>query len=266
MAPRRPRGRGPEPGVRPLHAYCLERHAAPLPGHAVLTAARCGCRMSQGGFRESLVCTEAQAVPVPPGMTLEQAAFAEPLAVCLHAIASGGARAGPSRADHRHGPDRCAVHPGRAACRRARDRGHRPGRRAAGHSPGASAPTWPLNVRGEPGAAGPVRGGQGSWFDVVIECLRQCRRPCRGARRLHKPGAVVVQLGIGGDMTLPMNVVTAKETPAPRQFPLRRGVRLGSRRSSRSGAIDVASAADRGPAAGRGGAGVRIGRRIGRRR
>ena len=36
----------------------------------------------QGGFREVLVCSEAQAVPIPASLSLELAAFAEPLSVC----------------------------------------------------------------------------------------------------------------------------------------------------------------------------------------
>ena len=44
----------------------------------------------QGGFREVLVCDEAQAVPVPPAMSAAQAAFAEPFAVCLHAVNRAG--------------------------------------------------------------------------------------------------------------------------------------------------------------------------------
>ena len=44
----------------------------------------------QGGFREHLVCTEAQAVPIPDGLPLEHAVFAEPLAVCLHAANQAG--------------------------------------------------------------------------------------------------------------------------------------------------------------------------------
>ena len=43
-----------------------------------------------GGFREVLVCAEAQAVPVPRDLPLEHAAFAEPLAVCLHAMGQAG--------------------------------------------------------------------------------------------------------------------------------------------------------------------------------
>jgi L-idonate 5-dehydrogenase len=37
-----------------------------------------------------LVCDEAQAVPVPPAMSAAQAAFAEPFAVCLHAVNRAG--------------------------------------------------------------------------------------------------------------------------------------------------------------------------------
>src|SRR5947199_5940915 len=44
----------------------------------------------QGGFREVLVCDETQAVPVPATMSAAQAAFAEPFAVCLHAVNRAG--------------------------------------------------------------------------------------------------------------------------------------------------------------------------------
>src|ERR1041385_7137814 len=48
----------------------------------------------RGGFREVLVCDEAQAVPVPPAMTAAQAAFAEPFAVSLHAVNRAGSLLG----------------------------------------------------------------------------------------------------------------------------------------------------------------------------
>src|SRR5437763_12938975 len=44
----------------------------------------------QGGFREVLICDETQAVPVPAAMSAAQAAFAEPFAVCLHAVNRAG--------------------------------------------------------------------------------------------------------------------------------------------------------------------------------
>ena len=47
-----------------------------------------------GGFREALVCKAEQAIPVPDTMTLSEAAFAEPVAVCLHAAARAGSLLG----------------------------------------------------------------------------------------------------------------------------------------------------------------------------
>ncbi len=44
----------------------------------------------QGGFRELLTCLRSQAVPVGPGVSINAAAFAEPLAVCLHAVSQAG--------------------------------------------------------------------------------------------------------------------------------------------------------------------------------
>jgi L-idonate 5-dehydrogenase len=44
----------------------------------------------QGGFRQRLVADERQCVPVPAELPLEKAAFAEPLAVCLHAVSRAG--------------------------------------------------------------------------------------------------------------------------------------------------------------------------------
>src|SRR4051812_24370346 len=53
----------------------------------------------QGGFREVLVCSEAQAVPIPGGLSLEHAAFAEPLSVCLHAANQAGQLMGRRRGE-----------------------------------------------------------------------------------------------------------------------------------------------------------------------
>ena len=48
----------------------------------------------QGAFRESLVCLESQAHPVADGVTLQEAAMAEPLAVALHATRRAGSLMG----------------------------------------------------------------------------------------------------------------------------------------------------------------------------
>jgi len=70
-------------------AYCLEGKA----NHCLdMRFYGSAMRMPhvQGGFRELLVCSEAQAVPVPADVPLEIAAFAEPLSVCLHAARRAG--------------------------------------------------------------------------------------------------------------------------------------------------------------------------------
>ncbi len=47
-----------------------------------------------GGFRQTLVCKAEQAIPIPDALTLSDAAFAEPVAVCLHAAARAGSLLG----------------------------------------------------------------------------------------------------------------------------------------------------------------------------
>ena len=44
----------------------------------------------QGGFRQSLTVRAEQAVVIPASMTMAEAAMAEPLAVCLHAVNQAG--------------------------------------------------------------------------------------------------------------------------------------------------------------------------------
>jgi L-idonate 5-dehydrogenase len=47
-----------------------------------------------GGFRQTLVCEADHAVPVPDALTVGDAAFAEPVAVCLHAAGRAGSLLG----------------------------------------------------------------------------------------------------------------------------------------------------------------------------
>ena len=89
----------------------------------------------QGGFREVLVCREAQAVPVPPGMSLHTAAFAEPLAVCPARRPPGRAVAGAAGAGDGRRANRGAVRPGGPVRRGAGDCGDRHRRRAPGRRP-----------------------------------------------------------------------------------------------------------------------------------
>lgn len=47
-----------------------------------------------GGFRQTLVCKADNAVPIPDTLSLAEAAFSEPVAVCLHAAARAGSLLG----------------------------------------------------------------------------------------------------------------------------------------------------------------------------
>jgi len=131
--PRRRRGRGrearparrrqPEPPLRRM-PLLRRGQAAALPRHALLRQ-RDALSPCSGGFREMLVCDAAQAVPVPATMSAAQAAFAEPFAVCLHAVNRAGPLLGKRvlvtgrRPDRRPDGDRGATR-GRVGDRRDR--------------------------------------------------------------------------------------------------------------------------------------------------
>jgi len=163
----------------------------------------------QGGFREVLVCTEAQAVPVPAGFDLQRAAFAEPLSVCLHAARQAGplprsrvlvTGAGPIGllcamvARHAGAAEVVVTDIADAPLALAR-------RIGADHA---------LNTRTAPDALAPFSAEKGK-FDVAFEASGN-GAALAGALGAVRPGATVVQVGLGaGETTLPMNVLVAKE-------------------------------------------------------
>ena len=190
----------------------------------------------QGGFRELLVCTEAQAVPVPPDMKLEHAAFAEPLAVCLHALNQAGPVMGRNVLVTGTGPigalSILAARHGGAREVVATDLADAP--LAIARRIGAD---LAVNVRSDPTGLDRFAADKG-YFDVVIEASGSAAA-LSSALAVTRPGGVIVQLGIGGDMTLPMNVVTAKEIElrGSFRFDVEFGWAVGF---LASGAIDVA--------------------------
>jgi len=162
----------------------------------------------QGGFRESLVCTEAQAVRVKPGTEPGLAAFAEPLAVCLHAARQAGPLMGRRVLVTGAGPiGALSVLVARYAGARevvATDLLDEP--LALVRAAGADAT---VNMRGEPAGLDRFKADKG-YFDVVFEASGS-EHALIAAFDVARPGAVIVQLGIGSAMTLPMNVLVAKE-------------------------------------------------------
>src|SRR5690242_10584884 len=162
----------------------------------------------QGGFRDVLVCDQAQAVPVPPAMTAAQAAFAEPFAVCLHAVNRAGPLLGKRVLVTGAGPIGALTI---IAARRAgaleivaTDIADAP--LAAAKRVGADAT---VNVS-EPGALTRYEADKG-YFDVMFEASGN-EKALAGALAAVRPMGIVVQIGIAGHgMNLPMNVVVAKE-------------------------------------------------------
>ena len=162
----------------------------------------------QGGFREVLVCSEAQALPIPTGLSLERAAFAEPLSVCLHAANQAGQLMGRRVLVTGAGPiGALAVLVARHAGARevvATDLADEP--LAIARRIGADDA---INVRTDPAGLDRFANGKG-YFDVVFEASGS-GAALSSAIQVARPCAVVVQLGLGGDMTLPVNAIVAKE-------------------------------------------------------
>ena len=162
----------------------------------------------QGGFREVLVCREDQAVPVPAGLPLAHAAFAEPLAVCLHAAGRAGPLLGRRVLVTGAGPigALCVLAARHAGAREvvATDIADAP--LATARRIGAD---LALNTARDPAALARFEADKG-YFDVVLEASGS-GAALAGAIAAARPGAVVVQVGLGGDVAVPMNAVVAKE-------------------------------------------------------
>lgn len=162
----------------------------------------------QGGFRERIVCTQAQAVPVPAGIGPEIAAFAEPFAVCLHALRRAGPVAGRRVLVTGCGPigALCII-----AARHA-------GAAEIVATDVAAAPLAlvlrigadrALDVAADPEALKPYEADKGH-FDVVFEASGNARA-LAAAIAACAPRARIVQVGLGGDAAVPLNAIVAKE-------------------------------------------------------
>jgi L-idonate 5-dehydrogenase len=161
----------------------------------------------QGAFREMLVADASQCIPAD-GLTAGQAAMAEPLAVALHATARAGQMLGRRVLVTGCGPI------GVLAILAARRAGAAEivatdlsdFTLAIARKVGADRT---LNIATEPdGLAGytPDKG----YFDVLYECSGAAPALAAGIAAL-RPRGVILQLGLGGDMTLPIMAITAKE-------------------------------------------------------
>ena len=161
----------------------------------------------QGAFREMLVADASQCV-IADGLSQGEAAMAEPLSVVLHGARHAGSLMGKRVLVTGCGPiGLLSVLVARQAgaleivatditdftLQKAREVG---------------ADTT-INVADAAEGLAPFSKDKGQ-FDVLFECSGVASALSSAVPAL-RPGAVIVQLGLGGDMTLPLQAMTAKE-------------------------------------------------------
>jgi L-idonate 5-dehydrogenase len=162
----------------------------------------------QGAFREVLVCDEQQAHGVTDNVSLAEAAMAEPLAVCLHAIRRAGSLVGKRVVVTGCGPiGVLAV----IAARRAGAAEIVVTDIADATLPFAlqAGADRAVNVAGDPNALASCAADKG-YFDVAFEASG-AQAALRMAIDIVRPGGIIVQLGLGADMTIPVNTISGKE-------------------------------------------------------
>lgn len=161
----------------------------------------------QGGFRERLVCDAGQCVRATRASTAELA-LAEPFAVALHAVGRAGALPGRRVLVTGCGPIGAlaavaARHAGAAEVV-VTDVVDEP--LAVARRLGADRA---VNTAADPDALAPEAAEKGR-FGVMFECSGN-ERALRAGLDLVEPRGTVVQLGLGGDVSLPQNLVVSKE-------------------------------------------------------
>lgn len=162
----------------------------------------------QGGFRERLVCAATQAVPVAEGCTPGEAAFGEPLAVCLHAVNRAGPMLGKKVLVTGAGPIGVltAMSAKRAGASFVAMTDLTDETLAIARKVGADVT---INVATNADALKRFEADKG-FFDVSFEASGN-QRALASAIAVTRPRGVIVQIGVGGDFTIPLNAVTAKE-------------------------------------------------------
>ena len=162
----------------------------------------------QGAFRNLLLCEAGQCEPVAEGVTMAVAALAEPFSVGLHAVSRAGSLLGKRVLVAGCGPI------GALAVAAARVHG-------AAEVVATDVVDEPLAVARALGASSTINvATERDWvrrysadkgtFDVLLECSGN-ERALRDGLEVMRPRGVVVQLGLGGDVSIPQNMVVAKE-------------------------------------------------------
>ena len=162
----------------------------------------------QGAFREVLIAEESQCHVVPPALSAGVAAMAEPLAVCLHAARRAGPLLGKRVLVTGSGPigALCAIAVRRAGAAEvvATDVSDAPGEVLKRLGVDRF-----INVVREPEAMAAYARDKGT-FDVLMEASGNDKAMVAAFDAL-RPQGIIVQVGLGGTATLPINTLVAKE-------------------------------------------------------
>lgn len=162
----------------------------------------------QGMFREWFVVPAKQCFEVGAGTSAAEAACSEPLSVCLHAASRAGeirgkrvlvTGAGPigslmvAAARHHGAAEIVVTDLADAALERAM----------------AMGATRTVNVSSGASALAGFEANKG-YFDLVFECSA-APPAIRGAIAAVKPRGTIVQVGVSGEVPVPLNAIVAKE-------------------------------------------------------
>ena len=162
----------------------------------------------QGAFSESLVIEQSQAHAVADSLPLSQAALAEPLSVGLHAISRAGSVFGKKVLVTGCGPIGSLLIAGLrragAALIVAADIADLP--LACAKKMGADET---INLMTNPEGLAPYSIDKGQ-FDVMFEASGS-DKALRSGLAVVAPRGVIVSIGLGGDISVPLNVLVAKE-------------------------------------------------------
>ena len=161
----------------------------------------------QGAFREILIAEDYQCVPAD-GLSSEEAAMAEPLAVCLHAIKQAGKIFGQKVLITGSGPigTLCVAASRRAGAEEIIVTDISKNALTFANSIGADRV---INVLEEHDKLQIYKSNKG-YFDIAIECSGS-EQGISDSINCLKPKGTLIQLGLGGDAVISLVLVTTKE-------------------------------------------------------
>lgn len=162
----------------------------------------------EGAFRTLLTCDAVQCETLAAHVPLQHAALAEPFSVGLHGVSRAGSLLGKKVLVSGCGPI------GALAIAAAKVHGAAEitavdltdETLAVARAMGAH---QAINAVTDPGWVQRFSADKGT-FDVMLECSGN-ERAFRAGLEVMRPRGIVVQLGLGGDVSLPQNMVVAKE-------------------------------------------------------